>query len=165
MILKRLSKPIARLLRRLPVIMAVGHTVIRFFQPKFSVGVVAVVVNDRGQILLVEHVFHPTAPWGLPGGWINGDEQPAACVQREILEELGLEVRVTGLLAVEVSLPRHLDFAFMCEPVGEIGTLSFELLGYRWFNRDQLPHLLTFHRFAVDRYLQNEIMRTPVQTE
>jgi 8-oxo-dGTP pyrophosphatase MutT (NUDIX family) len=163
MILKRFRQPIADLLRRSPFIMAAGHTVIRFFQPKFSVGVVAVVVNSAGEILLVEHVFHPTAPWGLPGGWIHRSEQPGHCVQREIREELGLEVRVSALLAAEVSLPNHLDFAFLCEPVGEIGQLSFELLGYAWHAPEKLPHLLTFHRFAVDRYIQNHLMRTPVQ--
>lgn len=137
--------------------MATAHAIIRFFQPKFSVGVVAVVVNPQGQILLVEHVFHPTAPWGLPGGWISSRESPAHCARREILEELGLSVNVIGLLAAEMSLPHHLDFAYLCEPAGEITKISFELLGYRWFEPDDLPHLMMFHRFAIDRYLQNQV--------
>ena len=43
----------------------------------------------QGQVLLVEHVFHPYAPWGLPGGWIDRNESPSqTAVIRELQEEL-----------------------------------------------------------------------------
>jgi len=34
--------------------------------------------------------------WEFPGGKIRPDEQPEHCLQREIMEELNLQVRITG---------------------------------------------------------------------
>ena len=47
------------------------HGLIRLSRPKYTMGAVGVLFNARGQVLLVEHVFHPKTPWGLPGGWAN----------------------------------------------------------------------------------------------
>ena len=38
---------------------------------KFLVGVVGVVLNDVGQILLVKHTYRGKYPWGLPSGWLK----------------------------------------------------------------------------------------------
>lgn len=149
-----LWKNTARILRRVPILMTLGHIGMRFIQPRFSVGVVSVVTNDAGQILLVEHVFHPTCPWGLPGGWINGGENPADCARREIREELALEVEIERVLLVEATFARHLDFAFLCRARGEIGQLSFELLNYGWYDPQNTPPLVKFHRNAVNAFLQ-----------
>ncbi len=149
---------IASFLRRFPFIMAVVHIVLRWIQPKFSVGVVGVIYNTQGQVLLVEHVFHAKQPWGLPGGWIKRNESPAACAQREILEELGLHVEVEALLLTELSLRQHLDFAYLCRPLGEIGTLSMELLDYAWTDPNQTPPLVTFHRRAVATFAERGLL-------
>jgi 8-oxo-dGTP diphosphatase len=37
--------------------------------------------------------------WEFPGGKIESDEEAKACLQREILEELNLEIAVTCELA------------------------------------------------------------------
>lgn len=57
-----------------------------------------IIMNDR---LLVtqrsEHMPHPLQ-WEFPGGKIQTGESPEACISREIREELGIEVKVEGLL-------------------------------------------------------------------
>jgi ADP-ribose pyrophosphatase YjhB (NUDIX family) len=56
---------------------------------KFLVGVVGVVLNDVGQILLVKHTYREKYPWGLPSGWLKRGEQPMEALKREIKEETG----------------------------------------------------------------------------
>jgi ADP-ribose pyrophosphatase YjhB (NUDIX family) len=131
-----------------------AHVFIRFLQPKYTVGVVGVIFNEKGQILLVEHVFHPARPWGLPGGWIGGNEEPALAVSREFREELDLDIEVEMLLLAERSERNHLDLAYLCQQRGAIGQLNSELLDYRWFDPLDLPPLTGFHYKAIQRALQ-----------
>ena len=141
---------LATVIRKTPLLMRIPYYLYRFIQPKYSVGVIGVVVNAEREILLVEHVFHPTLPWGLPGGWIGFNEDPKETVAREIREELGLAITVDELLIATRTEYHHLDFAFLCTPVGEVTTLSYELLGYEWVKRQNLPRIHGFHYRAVE---------------
>ena len=67
-------------------------------------------VNDADEFLLVEHVFHPRLPWGLPGGWIGFNEDPVKTVQREIQEELGLDVSVDEAARIRKNTVQSLRF-------------------------------------------------------
>jgi 8-oxo-dGTP pyrophosphatase MutT (NUDIX family) len=141
---------IARLVRRLPGLMQVFYHIHRFIQPGYTIGVVAVVINDAGKILLVEHVFHPYFPWGLPGGWIGRNEDPQRAIERELMEELELQITVRQMLFCRRTHYNHLDIAFLCEPESTIGELSYELLTYRWHTLDDLPvYMYSFHREAI----------------
>lgn len=143
---------VARVVRRSPAMMRVLYYLYRFIQPKYSVGVIGVVINDAGEVLLVEHVFHPYRPWGLPGGWIDFNEDPSDAVQRELREELELDIVATDVLLTQRTQFNHLDVAFLCHVDDyHIGTLSYELLSYRWFTPDDLPPLHDFHREAIAR--------------
>lgn len=106
-------------------------------------------MNTRQQVLLVEHAFHPKAPWGLPGGWVGRNEDPADTVRREIQEEMQLTVKVGQVILVEVPYQNHLDLAYLCQMQSDIGQLSFELLNYDWFDTNALPRLMPFHYRAI----------------
>src|SRR5262245_43291857 len=147
---------LARTIRRLPGLVLAMYYVYRVIQPKYSVGVIGVVFNDRNEVLLVEHVFHPRIPWGLPGGWVNNNENPAFAVARELREELQLQVEVQTLIRMEKTEYNHLDIAFLCQANNEVGTLSYELIGYRWCATDALPQL---HRFHYDAIMQARLLR------
>src|SRR5690554_5071299 len=73
--------------------------------PEFDtrVGAYCVVVED-GHILLA-HIrrdyFGSEYGWTLPGGGMEPNETPEQTARRELLEETGLEVELTGLLAVD----------------------------------------------------------------
>ena len=54
--------------------------------------------NPEGDVLLCELSYKKE--WDLPGGVVDPGESPARCVEREIQEELGIEVEVGRLLAV-----------------------------------------------------------------
>jgi 8-oxo-dGTP diphosphatase len=148
-----IRQQLASFIRRFPTLMLIPYYSYRFFQPKYSVGVVGVVLDSESKILLVEHLFHPRLPWGLPGGWINTNEDPANAAVREISEELGLEVEAQLLLVMKRTQFNHLDIAFLCRANGAIGNLSYELLGYKWFSFEELPSLHPFHYQAIKKAL------------
>jgi len=125
----------------------------RLRQPWVTAGVVGAIFNDAGQMLLVEHVFHPEFPWGLPGGWMSKNEDPARTITREAQEETNLRIHVLCPLLIVQSpkLHNHLDIAYLCyAPSGEI-CLSSELLRYQWVDPAALPFpLLQFHTLVID---------------
>lgn len=54
--------------------------------------------NAEGRVLLQRRSDDGT--WGLPGGWMTPGESALQCAVREVLEETGWRVEVTGLLGV-----------------------------------------------------------------
>jgi 8-oxo-dGTP pyrophosphatase MutT (NUDIX family) len=64
------------------------------------------IIRDH-HILLLKQVEHASGRsyWQIPGGGIEPDETEEQCVQREMLEETGLEVRIDSLLLDEPSQP------------------------------------------------------------
>lgn len=54
--------------------------------------------DDAGRVLLCELTYK--REWDLPGGVVDPHESPAATLTREVREELGLDVGVGPLLAV-----------------------------------------------------------------
>jgi 8-oxo-dGTP diphosphatase len=152
---------IAALLKRFPWVGVFAQYVWRLlFQPWVTAGVVGVILNESGQMLMVEHVFHPQFPWGLPGGWMARREDPEETIRREALEETGLHITVVRPLIVMRSrfVGRHLDMAYMCYAPAEVSQirLSEELLSYRWINPEealQTMPLIYFHRNAIQAAL------------
>ena len=64
------------------------------------------IIGDH-QILLLKQIEHASGRsyWQIPGGRIELDEIEEQCVQREMLEETGLEVQIDSLLLDEPSPP------------------------------------------------------------
>ncbi len=107
---------------------------------RFTVGVTGVVFNAQGHVLLLEHVFRASHPWGLPGGWVEKRERPQNALRRELWEEIGLRVHVGPPVLVDLgAVPGHLETIFLCEVDGEAGPLSGEILAARWVSPDALP--------------------------
>jgi 8-oxo-dGTP diphosphatase len=123
----------------------------RQLQGWYTAGVVGVVVNSRSEVLLVEHVFHPEWPWGLPGGWLGRGESPQHGLQRELQEETGLSVSILRPLLIDNGyyFRTHLDISFLCRAENEVQALSSELLDYRWVRPDDLPEMVPFHAASI----------------
>jgi 8-oxo-dGTP diphosphatase len=147
----RLKIGLAAALRRVPFVVDVVVWFWRLGAPRFTAGVVGVIVNEAGQVLLVEHVFHAEKPWGLPGGWVGRRENPDAALARELMEEIGMPVSIERhLLTASHPTKTHLDFAYLCRPRGGVRHLSHELLSYTWTDPANLPPMYPFHRDAVE---------------
>lgn len=70
-----------------------------FFR-EHKVAAAAVVARD-GKVLLARRTMSPgQGKWTIPGGFVEFDEDPREAVVREVLEETGYRVRVTGLIDV-----------------------------------------------------------------
>lgn len=113
---------------------------VRMGQRRFTVTAGAMVFDDEGRILLLEHVFRPDSRWGIPGGFLNKGEQPEAALRRELQEEVALEVSdVQFLFARTLPKPRQVEIYFLCKPESVPVPSSFEIMKAEWFAVDNLP--------------------------
>lgn len=77
-------------------------------QHRFMLSVQGIITNDKGQILLCKHAYR-NEPWGMPGGFME-EEQPEVALAREVYEETGLTVQVTGVArAIYGRNPKRVD--------------------------------------------------------
>lgn len=147
---------LANWLQRFPLLRWGLKLGVKLLMPSHHVGAVGVVFNSAGQVLLLEHVFRPNHTWGLPGGWVERNENPADTVRRECLEELGLEVEVGRLLLCQVqgnepqtSIPHGLGLAYYCrlveDKVGPIDPTgkAYEILSTRWIAPQEIAWKLS----------------------
>lgn len=148
------KRALATLLQRYPFTQRLLRIAAKGIATRFTVGVVGVVLDDAGRVLVVEHVFHPRSPWGLPGGWLESGESPSVGLAREIAEETSLEVEVLCPLLIDIARcgGRHLDIAYLCAARGEVTALSSEILDYNWVPPDAVPRMVDFHQAAMDAF-------------
>jgi mutator protein MutT len=69
---------------------------------KPTVTATAAIVERGGKYLITQRRpgGHMPLAWEFPGGKLEPDEAPAACLAREVLEEVGARVRVGEILDV-----------------------------------------------------------------
>lgn len=131
--------------------------VTRVFQTTFTVSVAAVVLNEKREVLLLDHVLRPGASWGLPGGFIDKAEQPEAAIRRELREETGIEIKDVRMLEMR-TLGRHVEILFAGIGVGDPEVKSSEILSLGWFAGDALPERFPrSQRLIIGRVLGGEI--------
>jgi 8-oxo-dGTP diphosphatase len=101
----RLCDPLAvlpwllRIWRRLPGPLRFVYLRLRY--GRFAVGVAALIRDERGRVLVVHRTYSVEEPWALPGGWLEGQETIEHTLERELLEETNLQVRVGPILAID----------------------------------------------------------------
>jgi 8-oxo-dGTP diphosphatase len=112
--------------------------IIRLTQKKFTVSVVAVITNEEGKVLLLDHFLRPGSGWALPGGFIEAGEQPEAAIRREISEETGLELENVELFRVR-TIERHVEIVFRADGRGQARAVSREINDAGWFHVEEMP--------------------------
>lgn len=113
------------------------------------IGVGGVVLRDRTRVLLVRRGHAPAkGSWSLPGGKVRLGESLRAAVQRELLEETALHVRVDRLIDV-VEILREgfhyvvVDFVCMLCSTDEVPRAADDADDVRWVAIDELHALGT----------------------
>ncbi|AYF30453.1 NUDIX hydrolase [Micromonospora tulbaghiae] len=129
--------------------------------------VVAAVCNQRGELLMIHRTDNNL--WALPGGGHDIGESISDTVVREVREETGIKVEVTGLIGIYTS-PRHVmayddgevrqqfSICFTARPVGGELTTSTESREVRWVDPAELDQL-DIHpsmRLRIDHALANQ---------
>src|SRR6202158_5978604 len=64
--------------------------------------VVSALIEDGGRVLLILRDIEPgKGLWGVPGGYVDWDEDPARALIRECREEVGVRVEPLEMLPVQ----------------------------------------------------------------
>jgi ADP-ribose pyrophosphatase YjhB (NUDIX family) len=117
---------------------------IHYLDPKVAV---AVILGDERGVLLGRRCIDPgSGLWSFPAGYVNRGEVLEEAAVREVLEELGLAVRLTGLVGVysERGEPVVLVVYAGHVEAGEPKPDGREVSEVRRFGLDALPEDLAF---------------------
>ena len=119
--------------------------------------VTATLVTTDDGLVLVKRKFEPFVnDWCLPGGFIEASEHPEESAAREVLEETGLEVEVTKLLAATAP-GRGINVVilfYLAKALGGSLVAGDDASDVGAFHKDNLPANICFdlHRQMIDRY-------------
>lgn len=108
--------------------------------------VVACIIDERERVLLTRRCIEPfCSAWVMPGGKIDHGEAILSALHREVLEEVGLEVRVDGLIDVYEHIgvgdrrDHYVILYYRCAPTGGIlAPNGQECTEARWIDRREL---------------------------
>lgn len=109
------------------------------------VGVAAVVINDRGHILLGRRNGSYRGLWCIPCGYVEYDEDVSEAIIREFKEETNLEIRIKGVFSVQSNFhnpeTHTVGIWFMAEVTGGELMAQADLDQAGYFPLDDLPPL------------------------
>jgi len=111
----------------------------------------AAILDEAGRLLLIQRLRQPEAgAWGLPGGKVDFGEPAEETARREIREELGIEIELTGLACIAETIDAG-DGRHWVAPVYAARIISGtpEIQepekhgGWGWFAPGEMPEKLT----------------------
>ncbi|MDR1079251.1 MAG: NAD(+) diphosphatase [Propionibacteriaceae bacterium] len=109
--------------------------------PRTDPAVIVAVTDDRDRLLLAHNRLWEQARYSLVAGFVEAGETLEEAVQREIAEEVDVQVDQIRYVASQPwPMPRSLMFGFAAHAVGTRLTPDAGEIGdARWFRRDQIP--------------------------
>jgi 8-oxo-dGTP pyrophosphatase MutT (NUDIX family) len=81
-----------------------------YFRASWPMAAAAVILDEADRVLLVQPAYYP-GRWLMPGGGAEPADSPRRACERELREELGIDITVGGLLAVDWIPARSQGFA------------------------------------------------------
>jgi ADP-ribose pyrophosphatase YjhB (NUDIX family) len=131
-------------------------------EARFTVTAGAVVVDEQGRVLLLQHRFRPGSGWGIPGGFIQPGEQPEAALRRELREEIGVELeRAELVFARTLERYQQVELIFRCRLRDAIFQQTREIKRAAWFAVNELPAGLSAdQRALIERALRSSGSRS-----
>ena len=116
-----------------------GH--IAYINPKIVCGVIP---ERRGRILLMRRALEPSrGRWTFPSGFMEIDESAEDCAAREAMEEVGVNIKLNGLVGIysrpAPQGPGILVVVFRGRVVAGQPSPGREALEARWFPPSDVP--------------------------
>lgn len=128
----------------------------------------AVVIVRDGQILLGKRAKEPYAGWWeVPGGFVERGEHPAEAAVREVQEELGVNVDLTGLVGIYLETTAAGETLQVTVYEGttpdEVAIPDHEeMADWAWFVPEDIPRELAGrHRIRIDDWLDGRTVALP----
>ncbi len=106
------------------------------------VSVAGLICNDKDEILMVES---PRRGWEYPGGMVEPGESLQDALIREVKEEAGVDVEITGFIGICKNVQKDVvNIDFSCKYLGGELTISDESLRVKWVKKDKALEHVTF---------------------
>ena len=119
--------------------------------PDPKVAVVALIEANQLVLLIRRAVDPARGQWALPGGYMDAGELPVAALQREVSEEVGLDVDVGDLLEIfpmvnSGGASLGIVLAYRAQPRNAVAPLTAcdDVDQAAWFSAAELPAELAF---------------------
>jgi len=107
-----------------------------------KVSVAALVTNEEGKVLLVNS---PWRGWEYPGGLIEPGETFEQALRREVREEAGVEIEITGFVGICKNVGKDIvNIDFTARYAGGELTTSEESTEVGWFTEEEAFSMITF---------------------
>ena len=102
----------------------------------------ALVTNEEGKILLVQS---PWRGWEYPGGLIEPGETFQQCLLREVREEAGVEIEITGFIGICKNIEKDIvNIDFTAKYISGDLTTREESTEVIWATPEEAMELITF---------------------
>jgi mutator protein MutT len=114
-----------------------GH--VHYVNPRV---VVAIIVEHDGKVVLQQRAIETRRGyWTFPGGFLEVGETPEAGALREVKEEVGLDVTITGLLGLYTRSTVGIVLVVYTgtSATGDAIVGDFESMAVRWYAPDEIP--------------------------
>jgi 8-oxo-dGTP diphosphatase len=127
---------------------------------------VGALIIDADRILLSQRAGEPfRGDWDVPGGFLEAGEDPLDGIRREVREETGLAVELTG--PPEVNVGRYgptgdfiLNLYYRARIISGEARPADDVAALRWFPIDELPPNLAWdHERAMLNRLAEQLRR------
>lgn len=133
------------------------------YRTGYSLGVGAVVVHEERVLLVHGALGSGAGQWTIPGGFVEAGETIDAAVQREVLEEAGVQANVRGLIAARSRVMTDENSAYfiflLAASNANTSPDGFEVDEARYFTLDEaqaLPNLNPLSRLVITRALEGQ---------
>lgn len=106
------------------------------------VSVAGLVTNENDEILLINS---PWRGWEYPGGMVEPGETFQEALKREVKEEAGVDVEITGFVGLCKNIQRDVvNIDFTCKYIGGELKTSDESTEVRWVKKEDALAMITF---------------------
>lgn len=129
---------LVKIYKGMPISLNFKKKIIWFANRRFLVAIQGIILNDKGEILLLKHTYRDS-PWGMPGGWMNY-EQPQEGLEREVFEETSLKIKSEQVLDVSYgNKPHRVDIYIKGTFIGGEFKKSAEVSDYGFYKIGEWP--------------------------